>query len=88
MQAPLIAIARSPLPEALLPRGPRLGCPAIGCCYSTSRVFAPAPDLTPLPVNSQQESDEMLVPHQELPAAEADTAQPMEGIYIVCPRPP
>ena len=24
----------------------------------------------------------MLVPHQELPAAEADTAQPMEG--IVC----
>ena len=32
--------------------------------------------------NSQQENDEMLVPHQELPAAEADTAQPMEG--IVC----
>uniref|UniRef100_J3NDH9 ubiquitinyl hydrolase 1 n=1 Tax=Oryza brachyantha TaxID=4533 RepID=J3NDH9_ORYBR len=67
-----------PLPRRPDPRG---GLPAV---YARCRIWAHHPSPTPL-AQQQQEDEEMLVPHQELPAVTAaaaapDAAQPMEVV--------
>lgn len=87
--SPFLTASRSPLPCGHTPPLPPPGEPppinwsgALALVRLVSRVYEfvgsdPSSHCPPL---SQQEDEEMLVPHQEVAAADADAPQPMEGV--------